>query len=248
MTLYQITTYPRAMHLTGRDEVHKTTTTSLALYQRDKIEVPQKEPVPGLKVYTYPKAFDRSKVYESFFTQSNDNRKPVDENKIPDFWVTNPIPTVTQRCRDLIEELDPGVHQFVPIEVYCKKTKKRREATNYYSFICGRLLTIKPHDEVLPPEHTDVFLSFGGYFMGETGELLSKTLHAIYDNPSIQEAISAFPVWHFANGSQDGFKSIGSYGQYFINERFLKTAQQRGFRGFKETSGKIVRDVHHVWY
>ena len=77
-------------------------------------------------------------------TWSVPNRKPV-----PDFDQT-PMLNVSERARRVIEGLEPGVHQFVPVEYYNKKGMLIEN--RYWFVVCNRI-------DSLDREHTTMILS-----------------------------------------------------------------------------------------
>ena len=68
-----------------------------------------------MKVAHLPHSYSPPSFIREFATQAHSRGRAVTATKIPDFWSTNPLPTVSDRLRVLIEDLDPGVHRFVPI-------------------------------------------------------------------------------------------------------------------------------------
>ena len=66
-----------------------------------------------------------------------DSRKAV-----PDF-VNAPCPIVSERVKGIIEKLEPGVHQFIPIDLYHRKVTE--PFARYYWFVICKL--IDPIDE-----------------------------------------------------------------------------------------------------
>ena len=57
---------------------------------------------------------------------------------VPDYDKCGGVPYVSERLRDLIEQFEPGVHQFVPVDLYRPKAKEPF-ATHYWFVVCSRI-------------------------------------------------------------------------------------------------------------
>ena len=68
--------------------------------------------------------------------QWGDKRKAV-----PDFIVYNATPIVSPRVKEIVEEFEPGAHQFIPIDLYHRKASESF-ATHYWFVICKMIDTI----------------------------------------------------------------------------------------------------------
>ena len=68
--------------------------------------------------------------------QWGDKRKAV-----PDVIAYASTPIISERAKDIIEEFEPGVHQFIPIDLYYRKATEPF-ATHYWLVICKLIDTI----------------------------------------------------------------------------------------------------------
>lgn len=57
---------------------------------------------------------------------------------VPDYDKCGGVPYVSERLRDLIEQFEPGVHQFIPVDLYRPKAKEPF-ATHYWFVVCSRI-------------------------------------------------------------------------------------------------------------
>jgi hypothetical protein len=68
----------------------------------------------------------------------------------PDYaYGNNSIMLISERFRDLVEQFEPGVHQFLPVAMYFKRTDTEPFDT-FYWFICCQLI------DSLDPYHTTI--------------------------------------------------------------------------------------------
>lgn len=68
----------------------------------------------------------------------------------PDYaFGNNEIMLVSVRFRDLVERFEPGIHQFLPVEMYFSK-KDEKPFDTFYWFVCCQLI------DSLDPEHTTI--------------------------------------------------------------------------------------------
>lgn len=158
-------------------------------------------------------------------------RKEPDPEKIPDVWTAMPLPVVTEAGKELLEEIDPSIHQFVPFALVTDPGGALVETSSFYFFICGRLIDIPEHSQTSDPSTHDT------QTIEKFGLCRWRT---IQERPDIQTYLDQLPIWRFYDA--------GGRASFHINKRFLDAAHQRGLKGFKETSNRILRDVQHVWY
>lgn len=57
---------------------------------------------------------------------------------MPDVYRCENINIVSERIRDVIEDFEPGIHQFIPVELYRPKAKEAF-ARHYWMIICRRV-------------------------------------------------------------------------------------------------------------
>jgi hypothetical protein len=75
----------------------------------------------------------------------------------PDYaFGNNSIMLVSVKFRDLVEQFEPGVHQFLPVSMYFKQTDIESFDT-FYWFICCQLI------DSLDPQHTTIPWRGKGY-------------------------------------------------------------------------------------
>ena len=71
-------------------------------------------------------------------------RKPVVPKRIPDIWTSGTVQTASQAFKDLVDEVDPGVHQFIPVSLFENGSDKELTHTKFYHFVCCRILDVPP--------------------------------------------------------------------------------------------------------
>ncbi|MEM8794324.1 MAG: DUF1629 domain-containing protein [Pseudomonadota bacterium] len=211
---------------------------------QDLADISQDDPgIDGVKVWALPNGIDPDKLSENENLVTFDERKEPDPKKVPDFWTAAPVPLVTQAFKDYVEEVDPNVHQFIPIKLYNFKTNEPYVHTQFYRMVCCRLLEIELHSEEIveggSPETgmTDASL---GRASRDGFRQESYCLRTIVERPDIQDFVGALPLWKF--------KFAGGDDVFYCNESFFKDVKKRKFVGFKETKGIDRKDVCHVWY
>ena len=157
------------------------------------------------------------------------NEKKPKLEKVPDFWTTDPVPTVTEEFKNLIEKQDPGIHQFIPLETYIYGSDIKVDHTRFYLFICGRVVTFPWHSQLPEKDSIDI---------GALSDEMVRWMRMVQEKPDYQAFLETLPFWR-----------IGHHrGTYFIRQDLLKHAQKAGLKGFKETSKGVQRDVYHVFY
>jgi hypothetical protein len=95
-------------------------------------------------------------------------RKQGPRRRIPDMERVGGFIVVSQKYKDLVDNFEPGVHQFSPVEVYWDKNEPP-VGTYYFFNICNRLDTT---DKVKSTQtwHSTAVASFWRY--GKLGETL----------------------------------------------------------------------------
>lgn len=180
------------------------------------------------------KCLKRPVVFEQFCPECSvlgrgRKQKKPNLDKIPDFWTTDPLPTVSQAFKTLIESMDPGVHQFFPLKMYVYGSDTRVEQTQFYLFICGRFIDIPCYPRLPKQGTTDLPVG---------DESFLYVMRHVQERRDYQAYLATIPLW----------RNSHNRGTYFVNEALLKMAQQYPLKGFKETSKGVHRDVCHVFY
>ncbi len=183
--------------------------------------------IPNLVVRLLHRQIDTSGLETERCIKVSDENKDFDVLSQPDFRTTNPLPTITERCKEFIEQIDPDVHQFQKFKLYHGITGEVIDHTNFYFFICGRLLEIVPDASPLTSDMTDI-------------PVLSDTnsLHTIVRNKELQEFVETLPLWCL-------FRKRNTY---YSNADFIQNAKKNNLIGFEETEGNTTGDIQHVWY
>jgi hypothetical protein len=112
----------------------------------DILDVPIND-VTGRLRYAHPDEVHPSALKEH--VQPREQGYWLDPETLPKqvLWGTGskpPLPdvlpwfTVSPRFKDLVEQFEPGVHQFVPVDIY--QSKKGEAVATYYWFIVGQRL------------------------------------------------------------------------------------------------------------
>ncbi len=157
-------------------------------------------------------------------------KKDPDPKKIPDFWTAQPLPLITEACRNMVEEVDPDIHQYFPVSLTTDPGGERIAETTFFLFICGRLIDIPMNDQASDPSTHDTQTIETFYLC---------RWRTIQERPDIQAYLEKMPIWRFRDRGRSDF---------YINKRFLDAAHQQCLKGFEETSNGIPRDIQHVWY
>jgi hypothetical protein len=178
---------------------------------------------------------------------AHSGKKTIAGKKIPELWSTNPLPTVSGRCKDMIEAVDPGVHYFAPIHLIDRATGDEYSDVDFYLMICGRLVEIDPAATAIASDKTDIF----GLVFPSTADhvraLEARIYQAIVADSQIQTALKGLPLWRFNTRSIENLP-FGSREILYANDALLDAAKKAKLSGFKETAGMTQRDVNHVWY
>lgn len=137
---------------------------------------------------------------------------------------------VTEAFKCLVEEIDPGVHHFIPVPLIWDDGTEIK-SPQLYRFLCGRLVQLdtsgiapwKPLAEVDKK-----------YYMLKEDE--RKYLPTLLAKPEVYEALQAFPIWGFWHRRDSNY----------ISQTFQDAATTRGLRGFALSDKRTVRDVQPV--
>ncbi|WP_415156263.1 imm11 family protein, partial [Maritalea sp.] len=120
---------------------------------------------------------------------------------------------VSVKLRDLIEELEPGVHQFQPIELIWKKDESH--AADFFWFNpCNRV------DGIDRTHSTAKFDEKTGKWKYEGGEFVVNL-----------EQVAGHHIW---------VDSRASFGTNWVSEAFYNAAHQAGIKGIKFTIQKVI--------
>ncbi|KZK90547.1 hypothetical protein PsAD46_02168 [Pseudovibrio sp. Ad46] len=131
---------------------------------------------------------------------------------IPDIFSMPGLNAVSQRFKDRVEEFEPGVHQFLPLELF-KKTGEPIDG-NFYIFNCGKRL-----DAVLN-KHSPV-----GW--GKPDDFTGKPKLNIHNGNTNYLSVSRIKGHHF--WCSDYQRIIGVY---VSNEVFKRLSKEK-FKYFK---------------
>lgn len=207
--------------------------TSVGLDQYENLAIvdPSDPGLPGLTCYLLKQGLDADCfAVEAGLSVGNNGQRQPDPQKIPDFWTTDPLPVVTQAFKDLIEEIDPGIHQFFEFNLFVHEKDEQIDHTKFYTFICGRLLDIVPDTE-LPDAKS--------YSVQSLGFPEAPKIKTIQERPDIQKYIADLPIWSFRTDGRD---------VYFVSASLLRKARARGLKGFTDFNSRSRGNVGHVKY
>ena len=137
---------------------------------------------------------------------------------------------VTEAFKDLVEEMDPGVHQFIPVPLIWDDGTEI-PSPRLYRFLCGRLVDVKTIGITPWKPLTEADKK---YYMLKEDEC--RYLPALLANPEMYEALEPFPIWGFWRRRDVNY----------ISQAFLDAATARGLRGFALSDKRTVRDVQPV--
>ena len=115
---------------------------------------------------------------------------------------------ITKRIRDVIEKLEPGVHQYLPCELYYKDGTLAPGERRYLN-ICNRLDTIAP-------EHCNIgiFPDNGKYYTG----------NGTWDVKVLQHKVAGHAIWsewkynnrtYVSDAFAEAIKALGVHGWVF---------------------------------
>jgi hypothetical protein len=150
-------------------------------------------------------------------------------NPVPDFDQT-PRLNVSERAKQLIESLEPGVHQFIPVEYFDKKGKFLEN--RYWFVVCNRI-------DSLDREHTTMVLSPGlGWYSARNLVAIGVEIppHIDPDQPAKLvfnlAQIGDAQLWH------DKFLGSGE----FISDKLAEAFLAAGITGLRlaESRGEAV--------
>lgn len=209
----------------------------LSIYENTALQV--NTSVNGMTVLELSKPISTASLITDFTVRSYTG-KAVSEDRIPDIWCTNPLPTVSERCRTLIEHMDPDTHQFVPITIRDAQTNTPLHG-QYYSLICGRLLEITPKKEPASAEQTDIY-GMSGQPTSPSEKVLGQIVAHLIE---IREFLQNLPLWRLNTCNING-APIGEREVLYTNEALIRNAGKHGLKGFKVSSKGVWRDVHRV--
>ncbi|WP_444928417.1 imm11 family protein (plasmid) [Microbulbifer sp. SSSA002] len=131
---------------------------------------------------------------------------------IPDIFSMPGLNAVSQRFKDLVEEFEPGIHQFLPLDLF-KKTGDPIDG-NFYTFNCGKRL-----DAVLN-KHSNVEWMASNEVTGEP----ELDIDVRYTNYLSAPRIKGHHFW-----SSDYQRVIGVY----VSEEVFKRLKTEKFKYFK---------------
>lgn len=134
---------------------------------------------------------------------------------------------MTNKFKDLIDELDPGIHQFYPFQMLHGKTQEPLEGLTFYWFVCGRLVKVQKHAERILCETTTRTL-----FPESEG----KYIRTIQESDEAFDFLQNIPVWRLLDYSHS----------YYFSEEIVKTANKIPLKGFKQSTKNIEREITHV--
>lgn len=138
----------------------------------------------------------------------------------------NPLPDIIQRnClaispgfRDLVEQFEPGVHQFFPVEIY-KARNSDSSATYYWINVCNRIDSIDPDQSNLYWKSN--YAGERGSWRKKDGE--DKLVFSLRN-------ISDRHLW------MDPFLSTHRY--FYCSNQFAQAAKAENFLGLELTEQK----------
>lgn len=134
---------------------------------------------------------------------------------VPDYGGAPYCSSVSERLRDLIEQFEPGVHQFIPVDLYRPRAKEPF-ATHYWFVVCSRI-------DSVDAEHTTLVMNEFGKWRPNV-DFTSKRVFSL-------KAIGDHHIWADTRGSSD-FR--------YISNQFHAALLDHGMTG---TSGMQFEQV-----
>lgn len=68
---------------------------------------------------------------------------------LPDVFKVRMVNIVSERVRNVIERFEPGIHQFIPVDMYRPKAKEPF-ARHYWMIVCRRIDSVDPVHTTIP--------------------------------------------------------------------------------------------------
>lgn len=138
---------------------------------------------------------------------------------------------VTAAFKELVEDLDPGVHQFVPCTLLWGDALDPIDVP-LYRFICGRIVALDTKGVKAWGLHSPEAKRFS-YPKPQT-EL--KYLATLSQRPDCYASLQEFPLWTFKR----------MRAEKYISDAFLSQAKARELKGFELSTKNSARDVTDV--
>ena len=134
---------------------------------------------------------------------------------LPDaFRVINGLPLVSDSLRNLIEQMDPGIHQFFPVELTLPAGRKLKTGFN--------VIIVTTKKKTILPEISDV----SGPRYGSAYSLKSPGSKVVF-SPS---CLVGAHMW----------REIGYRGRLFISNELESAIRSKGLKFMKCWSGEVV--------
>ncbi|WP_299472556.1 DUF1629 domain-containing protein [uncultured Roseibium sp.] len=137
---------------------------------------------------------------------------------IPDFFLLPGKYAVSSSARDILEDLEPGKHQFIPV-VLCRKNGELFEGDHFVLHVCSAV-------DAIVPEQSEVYAITTA--SGRQSLRLAKV------RPSLAVQKNKLKDRHFWTGN----KSFNI--NFFCSDEFFKRAKSAKLKGFDFTP---IREV-----
>jgi hypothetical protein len=150
----------------------------------------------------------------------------------PDLPDVLPWFVVSPRFRDLVEQFEPGVHQFVPVEIY--KSKKGEPVATYYWFIVGQRLDSVDRERTTFMWKAPVDDPGAGYWYDE---IYDKTTFSFTPVPNAKMVfsnaqVSGNHIWHDPH--------LLTFGNGLCSDAFAQALLASGMTGVAATPRESV--------
>lgn len=158
------------------------------------------------------------------------NRKKFNLDRILDVWTSSPFPLVSQKAKDFLETQDPGIHLFLPVRLHLNGSAEPMSHTNFYRFVCRRLLEIEEGAATFDGSRDDDIV---GRF---TWKYRMGFLH---ERPEVAAYVAQFPIWASSASNADR--------RLFMNEAVIEAAKKTKIKGLEVSSGGVLRHANRVF-
>jgi len=111
-------------------------------------------------------------------------------NEIPDIfqYFRHSSFYCSEAARNVIEAVDPGIHQFIPLTLTTQKLAKRL-SKSFYGVVPNRYLFLRSEKDAVYPQVREDF---------RVSPLMNMLLQRVMMNPAARELVEGWPLWAHA--------------------------------------------------
>jgi len=169
--------------------------------------------------------------------------KPCD---LPDLWGLMGYIVCSERFKEIVELVDPGFHQFIPLDILDVSDNKVTDSS-FYCFFPRRFVRVEVDGDCETPginvylPLTETALNSGEYGLRFMRVPLEEDfLDRVVDEPSLRKNLEEFPLWqHYRVEGMMGRLTQIKMVLYFNEKMFLKLkhSELTGLKLFSKNFG-----------